>query len=67
MAARVVSRAASNVLRALLFGSNPVLNQSGVAFAFHRNVAITPFIAIPFSAGSSDVILTVDLSFHVGG
>jgi hypothetical protein len=38
----------------------------GVGFVLNRNVGITPNIAIPFSAGDSDVIFTIRLSFNFG-
>jgi hypothetical protein len=38
----------------------------GVGFVFNRNVGITPSIAVPFSAGDSDVIFTVSFTFHFG-
>jgi hypothetical protein len=39
----------------------------GVGFVFNRNVGISPSIAVPFSAGNSDVIFTIRLSFNFGG
>lgn len=38
----------------------------GVGLIFNRNVGITPFISIPFSAGSSDVAFTLRFTFNFG-
>jgi hypothetical protein len=39
----------------------------GVGFIFNRNVGITPALIVPFSAGDSDVIFSIRLSFGFGG
>jgi hypothetical protein len=55
-------------------GDNDVTNTDtsgrarvGVGFVFNQNMGITPAIEIPFSAGASDPIFTIRLSFAFGG
>lgn len=38
----------------------------GVGLIFNRTVAITPLVSIPFSAGGSDAVFTIRLSFNFG-
>jgi hypothetical protein len=56
------------------FGGDDVTNSDtsgranvGVGFIFNRNIGITPGIEIPFSAGNSDPVFVIRLSFAFGG